>query len=89
MHSCATRIVDPANQPTNQPTTNQPTNQVVWDDFAVATPQMHRPQDMKGMNVEELWERSVGTWKGLRSSHSIAFGQIGECPTLEATEGQI
>ena len=35
-----------------------------------------------GMTVEDFWERCVGTWKGLRSSHSIAFGQIGEWRVL-------
>jgi phycoerythrin-associated linker protein len=31
-----------------------------------------------GMSVEEFFTRSIGTWRSLRSSHNIAFGQIEE-----------
>ena len=31
-----------------------------------------------GMNVEDFFTRSIGTWRSLRSSHNIAFGQIEE-----------
>ncbi len=31
-----------------------------------------------GMDVEEFFTRSIGTWRSLRSSHNIAFGQIEE-----------
>ena len=32
----------------------------------------------RGMNVEDFFTKSIGTWKSLRSSHNIAFGQIEE-----------
>jgi hypothetical protein len=32
----------------------------------------------RGMTVEDFFAKSVGTWKSLRSSHNIAFGQIEE-----------
>mmetsp|Transcript_50022 Transcript_50022/g.118334 ORF Transcript_50022/g.118334 Transcript_50022/m.118334 type:complete len:255 (-) Transcript_50022:75-839(-) len=54
-----------------------PLRMVIWDDHA--TVQLYQPREVgAGMKVEELWERSIGTWAGLRSSHSIAFGQIEE-----------
>jgi len=30
------------------------------------------------LTIEDLWDMSVGKWKGLRSSHNIAFSQLGK-----------
>ncbi|KAJ1472264.1 CpeS-like protein-domain-containing protein [Baffinella frigidus] len=53
---------------------NAARSMVMADDAAPATVQ--EPFVAAGMTVENFWERCVGTWTGLRSSHSIAFGQI-------------
>lgn len=71
---------------------NAARSMVMADDAAPATVQ--EPFVAAGMTVENFWERCVGTWTGLRSSHSIAFGQIGEwrrdifsvCGTLATSE---